>query len=58
MKFIKNILDSLNKLSQQNKLLNKFKPVLNATDEFFFGTDKVTRLPHILDYMDMKRFMI
>src|SRR3989338_61738 len=57
MKFIKNILDSLNKLSQQNKLLNKFKPVLNATDEFFFGTDKVTRLPHILDYMDMKRFM-
>src|SRR3989338_2603869 len=57
MKFIKNILDSLNKLSQQNKLLNKFKPVLNATDEFFFGTDKVTRLPHIFDYMDMKRFM-
>lgn len=57
MKFIKNILDSLNKASQGNKLLCKFKPVLNATDEFFFGTDKVTSLPHIVDYMDIKRFM-
>lgn len=57
MKFIKDILDNLGKMSQKNKLLNMLKPVLSATDEFFFGTDKVTRLPHILDHMDMKRFM-
>src|SRR3989338_7231681 len=41
----------------KNKFLNRFKPVLIATDEFFFGTDKVTTLPHIVDYMDIKRFM-
>lgn len=57
MKFIRNILENLNKLSQKNKFLNILKPVISATDEFFFGTDKVTTLPHILDNMDMKRFM-
>ncbi len=57
MKIIKNILDNLGALSQKNKLFNKFKPVITATDEFFFGTDKVTTLPHIVDYMDIKRFM-
>ncbi|MBI4335650.1 MAG: RnfABCDGE type electron transport complex subunit D, partial [Candidatus Omnitrophica bacterium] len=31
--------------------------VLNALDEFFFGTDKVTTLPHIIDHIDIKRFM-
>ena len=46
MKFIRNILDNL-----------KFKPILVATDEFFFGTDKITRLPHIVDNLDIKRFM-
>jgi len=57
MKIIKDILDSLNKASQKNKALMKFKPVLNAMDEFFFGTDKVTTLPHIVDNMDIKRLM-
>lgn len=57
MKFIKDILDNLNKLSQKNKLLSKFKPVINATDEFFLGTDKVTALPHIVDHIDIKRYM-
>ena len=57
MKIIKNILDNLNGLMQKNKLLSIFKPVLNATDEFFFGTDKITTLPHIVDNMDIKRFM-
>jgi RnfABCDGE-type electron transport complex D subunit len=42
---------------EKNKFLQKFKPILNATDEFFFGTDKVTTLPHIVDRMDIKRFM-
>lgn len=57
MQFIKTILDNLNKLTQKNKILSKFKPVLTATDEFFFGTDKVTTLPHIVDSIDIKRFM-
>ncbi len=57
MKLIRNILDNINKLSQKNKLLAKFRPVLVATDEFFFGTDKVTRVPHIVDNIDIKRFM-
>lgn len=57
MKQIKLLIDKLYKI----KLLAKFKPVLNATDEFFFGTDKVTvislRSPHILDNIDIKRYM-
>ena len=57
MKIIKGILDNLNKASQKNKALMIFKPVLNAMDEFFFGTDKVTSLPHIVDNMDIKRLM-
>lgn len=57
MKPIKDILDNLTKLTQKNKFLRYLKPVLVATDDFFFGTDKVTTLPHIVDYMDIKRFM-
>ena len=33
------------------------KPVFNAIDEFLFGTDKVTIVPHIADHMDIKRYM-
>ncbi len=57
MKFIKDILENLNGVIQKNKTLAKFKPVLTALDEFFFGTAKVTTLPHIVDYIDIKRFM-
>lgn len=57
MKLIKNILENINGIIQKNKTLAKFKPVVNAADEFFFGTDKVTTLPHIVDYIDIKRFM-
>lgn len=57
MKLIRNILDNLSNTIQKNKSLNKFRPVFNALDEFFFGTDKLTRLPHIVDYIDIKRFM-
>lgn len=57
MQFIKNILNNLYDLIGKNKYIGKFKPVLTATDEFFFGTGKVTTLPHIVDYMDIKRFM-
>lgn len=57
MKFIKETLDNLSNIISKNKFLSKFKPVLTATDEFFFGTDKVTTLPHIADNIDIKRFM-
>ncbi|MBI4974835.1 MAG: RnfABCDGE type electron transport complex subunit D [Candidatus Omnitrophica bacterium] len=57
MRLLRRAIDNLYELMERNKYLKALKPVLNATDEFFFGTDKVTRLPHILDYMDMKRFM-
>lgn len=57
MRFIKNTIDNLYNIIGKNKLLAKLKPVLLATDEFFFGTEKVTTLPHILDHIDIKRFM-
>jgi len=57
MQFIKKTIDNLYILMGKNKYLAKFKPVLVATDEFFFGTDKVTTLPHIVDSLDIKRFM-
>ncbi len=54
---LRKILDNINEVSQKNKLLRLFKPVITATDEFFFGTDKVTALPHVVDRMDVKRYM-
>lgn len=57
MRIIKGTMDSLYKVTSNNRYLNKFKPILNAVDEFFFGTEKVTALPHIVDRMDIKRFM-
>lgn len=41
----------------KNKLLKNFKPISTATDEFFYGTGKITTLPHITDHIDVKRFM-
>ena len=57
MKILRNIFNNLNKLSQKNKLLAPWKPAISAADEIFFGTDKVTTVPHILDCMDIKRYM-
>ena len=57
MKFLREIFNNLNKLSRENKLLAPWKPVISAADEIFFGTDKVTILPHILDSMDIKLYM-
>jgi RnfABCDGE-type electron transport complex D subunit len=57
MKFLREIFENLDKLSQQSKLLKLFKPVINATDEFFFGTAQVAASPHIVDHIDIKRFM-
>ncbi len=57
MRFIKNTLDKVKIIAGNNKYLKTFNPVLNAIDEFLFGTDKVTTLPHIVDNMDIKRLM-
>lgn len=57
MKLVRRTIENLYTIINKNKYLAKFKPILVATDEFLFGTDKVTTLPHILDYMDIKRFM-
>lgn len=55
---IKKILDSLYSLMEKKKELKKFKPVLDATDGFFYGTSHVTTsAPHIVDNLDIKRFM-
>ena len=54
MKLVRVIIDKLYEI----KYLKKFKPVLNATDAFFFGTDRTTAsAPHILDNLDIKRYM-
>lgn len=57
MKIIRNILDNLEQKVEKSRLLRKFKPVIKATDDFFFGTDKVASLPHISDHLDLKRYM-
>lgn len=57
MRFIKDTLDNLSVLMGKNKYLSKFKPLLMAADGFFFGTDRVASLPHIVDHLDIKRFM-
>ncbi|MCM8829737.1 MAG: RnfABCDGE type electron transport complex subunit D [Candidatus Omnitrophica bacterium] len=55
---IRKILNLGYQLLEKNKKLKKLKPVLEAVDGFFFGTDKVTTFtPYILDYLDIKRFM-
>jgi len=40
------------------RLLNKLKPVLDALDAALFGTAETTKEgPHILDHLDIKRYM-
>src|SRR3989338_6325262 len=50
-------LDTIRGILDKNKKLACLKPIINAIDGFYFGTDKVTSLPHILDHMDLKRYM-
>lgn len=54
MKPIRILLDKLYDI----RALSVFKPVLDAADEFFYGTDKITvNAPHIVDSIDIKRYM-
>lgn len=57
MKIVRRILDASFKLLAKNKILAKFKPVLTAADGALFGTDKLNTVPHIADYIDIKRYM-
>lgn len=57
MKLIRQTLDIFFDIVNKNKSLRRFKAVITATDEFFFGTDKTVTLPHIADQIDIKRFM-
>jgi RnfABCDGE-type electron transport complex D subunit len=58
MKFLAKVLDKAGELLDKNSFLKKFKPVLEATDEFLLGTGKVAKFaPHILDGLDIKRYM-
>jgi RnfABCDGE-type electron transport complex D subunit len=54
---IRNFLDNINQAGEKNPLIGTFKPVFKAMDDFFYGTDKVTTIPHILDHIDIKRYM-
>ena len=57
MKIIRTALKKIQAVNEKNKYLNPLKPILNAADEALFGTDKINIIPHITDYLDIKRFM-
>lgn len=55
MKIVRIMLDALYKV----KILKPFKPVIDAADAAFFGTDKTTsEAPHIADSIDVKKYML
>ena len=48
----------MDKLYNVRLLNNSFRPVLDALDAALFGTDKTTgAAPHMLDHLDIKRYM-
>lgn len=48
----------MDKLYNVKLLNNSFRPVLDALDAALFGTDKTTgAAPHMLDHLDIKRYM-
>ncbi len=56
--FLKDILDKTSDFIKKKPFLKRLYPVIEATDEFFFGTDKTTPYaPHIVDTIDIKRYM-
>jgi RnfABCDGE-type electron transport complex D subunit len=58
MNFLRRLLDKLWNLVNSGPQFKKFRPLIEAADEFFFGTDKTTKVaPHILDHLDIKRYM-
>ena len=55
MKIVRSLIDTLYKVP----VINKITPLLDAMDAGMFGTDETTSgKPHILDNIDIKRYMI
>lgn len=55
MKIVRSLIDTLYKVP----VVNKITPLLDAMDAGMFGTDETTSgRPHILDNIDIKRYMI
>ncbi len=55
---VRKALDSVYALLDSRKGLARMKPVVDAADGFFYGTpERTTSAPHILDNLDIKRFM-
>ncbi|MEW6357218.1 MAG: RnfABCDGE type electron transport complex subunit D [Planctomycetota bacterium] len=58
MKFLQKILEGMKKKFEEVPLLRPLKPVIDATDAFFFSPAAVTEtVPHIRDGLDVKRYM-
>ena len=58
MKLLRTVLDVTKKMLTKHPLLGKLYPIYEATDEFFFRTDKTTGFaPHMMDAIDIKRYM-
>lgn len=58
MKFLKNILHAQTQYILNHPKLKRLAPLFLATEDFFFGTAHTTKIaPHIVDNIDIKRYM-
>lgn len=59
VKIVRKLLDKSYATIEKSKFFRPFKPVLNATDAFFFGpVESVKESPYLIrDYLDLKRLM-
>lgn len=58
IKILRDIFKAAANFIKNKPVLRRLGPLIEATDEFFFGTDKTTAIaPHILDGLDIKRYM-
>lgn len=59
IKLLRKSIDFAYKVLEKNRILAPFKPLLDALNSFFFGTNEVTiGAPHLRDSIDLKRYMI
>ena len=59
IKLLRKILDQILELSEKNKVVGLFHPLIEAADTFFFGLPTVTKNgPFIRDHLNLKRYMI
>lgn len=58
MRLIEELLNRIGAFIKSRPLLSRFYPAFEAFDEFVLSTSKTTRFaPHILDRLDIKRYM-